>query len=212
MERKEHLSMEQLWPLLTSSGKLERDRGLEQMELQLKNDSQTVFHNQVLSKLSEFHQALNDTDTSWEAKLGFLQTAKVLFANLKQLEQSHGTFGEELVRISLNQLTDPEVRVRQAAGELLGQLCSTLGPQVYEASRERVLELIKSNLERSDEDQEDASSKLSSSPKDASAIFHDTAGWRNLETSMKALERMVEGCGDGFIPFLDQNLLDLVID
>ena len=28
-------------------------------------------------------------------------------------------------------------------------------------------------------------------------VFHDTAGWKNLETSMKCLQHMVEGCGKG---------------
>ena len=86
-----------------------------------------------------------------------------------------------MIHASLQSLVDPEVRVRQAAGELLGQLCSTLGPEVYEASQERVLDLIKTNLERSGSGEEgDASSRLSSSPKDSASIFHDTAGWRNL--------------------------------
>ena len=43
----------------------------------------------------------------------------------------------------------------------------------------------------------------------AEGIFHDTAGWRNLETSIKCLQCMVGGCGPAFQPFLDQGLLDL---
>ena len=38
----------------------------------------------------------------------------------------------------------------------------------------------------------------------ASQIFHDTAGWRNLETSMKALENMINGSASHFLPFIDQ--------
>lgn len=45
---------------------------------------------------------------------------------------------------------------------------------------------------------------------DAAQIFHDTAGWKNLETSMKALQSMIEGCGTNFQPFVDEDLLSLV--
>ncbi|KAG0724741.1 hypothetical protein GWK47_039991 [Chionoecetes opilio] len=43
---------------------------------------------------------------------------------------------------------------------------------------------------------------------DAAQIFHDTAGWRNLETSMKCLEHMITGTGHKFLPFINQDLLD----
>lgn len=39
---------------------------------------------------------------------------------------------------------------------------------------------------------------------DAAQIFHDTAGWRNLETSMKCLEHMIIGTGHKFLPFINQ--------
>ncbi|XP_069947030.1 uncharacterized protein [Cherax quadricarinatus] len=45
---------------------------------------------------------------------------------------------------------------------------------------------------------------------DAAQIFHDTAGWRNLETSMKCLEHMIAGSGANFLPYIDQDLLDLI--
>ena len=41
---------------------------------------------------------------------------------------------------------------------------------------------------------------------DAAQIFHDTAGWRNLETSMKCLEHMITGTGHKFLPFINQVL------
>ncbi|KAB7504067.1 hypothetical protein Anas_09508 [Armadillidium nasatum] len=44
----------------------------------------------------------------------------------------------------------------------------------------------------------------------AAQIFHDTAGWRNLETSMKCLEYIIKGCGDKFIPFIDGELLEVI--
>lgn len=142
---------------------------------------------------------------SWETKLGYLQSGTVVMASADT--DSLKDFGIKLMDQSLLLLTDDEVRVRQASGELLGQLCKTFGTEVFELARQRVIDLIKVNLERSNEGV-DASSRIM---KGSEAIFHDTAGWRNLETSMKALEHMVEGCGDSFRPFLDQNLLHLIM-
>ena len=41
-------------------------------------------------------------------------------------------------------------------------------------------------------------------------IFHETAGWRHLETSMKCLQSVVNGCGSAFKENIDTNLLDLI--
>ena len=51
---------------------------------------------------------------------------------------------------ALTLLADEEVRVRQAAGELLGAFCQKFGPRVYEECQAHVFELIKTNLDRSD--------------------------------------------------------------
>ena len=41
--------------------------------------------------------------------------------------------------------------MRDSAGQLLGSMCGRLGTAVYEEVRAPVLELIRSNLERSEE-------------------------------------------------------------
>merc|ERR1711963_468024 len=41
-------------------------------------------------------------------------------------------------------------------------------------------------------------------------IFHESAGWRNLETAVKCIQAMIDGCGDNFWPYIDQDLLDLI--
>lgn len=40
--------------------------------------------------------------------------------------------------------------------------------------------------------------------------FYDTAGWQNLETSLKALQFMIEGCGNDFQVYINEELLGLV--
>ncbi len=55
-----------------------------------------------------------------------------------------------VISVALTLLADEEVRVRQAAGELLGAFCQKFGPRVYEQCQAHVFDLIKTNLDRSD--------------------------------------------------------------
>lgn len=106
----------------------------------------------------------------------------------------------------LSLLSDPEVRVRMAAGEVLGTLCKAVGTEVYESAKDHVLSLIRQNRERQDEVKDhEVKAKLS-----AEAVFHDTAGWKNLESSMKCLQAMTDGCGDRFREYVDKDLIELV--
>lgn len=43
-----------------------------------------------------------------------------------------------------------------------------------------------------------------------SSIYHDTAGWKTLETDMRALQRAIEACKTSFAPHAKHELLDLV--
>ena len=44
----------------------------------------------------------------------------------------------------------------------------------------------------------------------AQKIFHETAGWRHLETSMKCLQSIIHGCGQSFGENIDSDLLELI--
>lgn len=46
---------------------------------------------------------------------------------------------------------------------------------------------------------------------DLSQSFYDTAGWKNLETSLKALQYMIEGCGSHFHSFMDEELIAIIL-
>jgi hypothetical protein len=110
-------------------------------------------------------------------------------------------------------------------GEVLGILCGKIGPAVYQECKEYVLRLIQSNLERqvahddgSKHEQletERLMEKLAGPSQrrnsaEAAQIFHDTAGWKNLETSLKCLQAMIDGCGASFQLFVDDELLRLI--
>ena len=74
--------------------------------------------------------------------------------------------------------------------------------------------MIKTNLEREENGSINDKSLSDSSTNQNNAstkqIFHETAGWRHLETSMKCLQSVVNGCGSAFKENIDSDLLDLI--
>ncbi|XP_071164390.1 uncharacterized protein [Mytilus edulis] len=203
---------------LCSSLKLERDRGYQNFVAHLQSlDEEGIYNLQFdLSKL------LNDNELSWESKHGGLMGAKAVLENGNVSDD----FEIEIKRKCMDHLDDNEFRVRIAAGEVLGALCKKIGPEIYGDVKDQILNGIRSNLERemptgdehqNDDDVEKLVEKLSSSPGgekrinvDAAQIFHDTAGWKSLETWMKCLECVVHSCGHLFNKYVDQELLDLI--
>ncbi|CAH1792996.1 unnamed protein product [Owenia fusiformis] len=181
---------------------------------------------------------VSDISLPWETKHGGLMGSKCLLDHSRNL--FHSDFSGVIQDHALELLADEEFRVRIAAGEVMGALCKKGGPDVYAENRDAILEGIQTNLERQpltevlqQEDAEKLYEKLSSSPRssgavsprmfnsgspfgsrrgsaNASQIFHDTAGWKNLETWMKCFQCVVEGCGPLFNPYIDQTLLDLI--
>ncbi|XP_023717328.1 uncharacterized protein LOC111869790 isoform X2 [Cryptotermes secundus] len=168
----------------------------------------------------------SDSETSWETKHGCLLGAKALIPYLNLDDEHEADFVHRIKAIAEKFLTDIEVRVRMAAGEVLGVLCGKIGPAVYQDCKEYVLRLIQSNLERQVTHDDDGSKheqleteklmeKLAGPSQrrnsaEAAQIFHDTAGWKNLETSLKCLQAMIDGCGANFQLFVDDELLELI--
>ena len=89
--------------------------------------------------------------------------------------------------------------------------------------QEIILELIKTHMDRDNlldeptkelgrnEEWASANQLVESTGNNSSKqIFHETAGWRNLETSMKCLQSIVQGCGYSFTERIDSDLLELI--
>ncbi|XP_023321414.1 uncharacterized protein LOC111696105 isoform X2 [Eurytemora carolleeae] len=124
------------------------------------------------------------TECTWEEKHGFLLGKKSL-VGLKKIRKDD-QFVEHCQVSAVKYLQDEEVRVRGAA-ENDGAV----------KEKEEVGKLF---------------DKLAGiTPRDAAQVFHDTAGWKNLETSMKCLQHMVEGCGKGFESEFSAELFNLLI-
>lgn len=205
---------------LCANQKLERDRAVVDLNVKIKSFSPELIQSLQKALLN----IISDCTSPWESKHGALLglRAIVLMSEPEVESQIH----LELRQAALKILTDQEVRVRQAAGELLGALCQQDGGATYSSCRSYILELVQSNLERQITDDEGSRSehentrqlmeKLSAGSRerrnsgDAAQIFHDTAGWRNLETNMKCLEHMIAGAAARFLPYIDQDLLDLI--
>ena len=185
-----------IWEDITGPNKLDRDRGCQHLSSLLKEnpDIKTTFNDLILSN------AFNP-ELPWQSKLGILAASTILCHD-----------NEDILKLApkaIEWLSDHEVRVRMSSGEFLGALCQALGPKVFEEYREKVYALINENLLREYESKPVNSGRRSPI---AEEIFHDTAGWRNLESSVKCLQAMINGCAEHFSPFIDQNLLDLIFD
>ncbi|XP_054710418.1 uncharacterized protein LOC129220102 [Uloborus diversus] len=208
--------------LLLSKRKLERDQGVSKLteHLEKANTSDIQHIQKSLIKI------LEDDESIWEAKHGSLLGVKVLIIKMKNMEfVDESIFLQNILKLSTAFLTHDEVRIRLAAGEVLGSMCFLKGPEIYGLTKDYVLQLITDNLERDSMDTDSAfveSNEDTSAEKirqgqrirrlssDASQIFHDTAGWKCLETSMKCLQSMVDGCGEHFKPYITDDFLDLL--
>ena len=188
-----------VWEQLTSTAKLERDRGEEQLDSMVQKREEVIpaFVDRILSQS-------RDKDSEWQIKLGILSAATILSRNCQN---------QDLIQLApkaIEWLSDDEVRVRIGSGEFLGALCKAFGPKVYEEYKDSVFALIGENIERScEKSMESIENSGRMSPR-SEEILHDTAGWRNLESSMKCLQSLVNGCGQNFRQYVDQNLLDLI--
>ncbi|KAG0725181.1 hypothetical protein GWK47_039084 [Chionoecetes opilio] len=199
---------------LSAGQKLERDRAVTDLNVKIKTYSPEL----VQSLHTALLDILTDSTSPWESKHGGLLGVRAMV--LTNPPDPESPMLGEIRQAALRLLTHQEVR------ESAGALCQQDGGATYTACCSVVLELVRSNLERQVTDDEASRSehestrllmeKLSAGTRerrnsgDAAQIFHDTAGWRNLETSMKCLEHMITGTGHKFLPFINQDLLDLI--
>lgn len=203
---------------LQSKQKLERDKGFLELNLVLKKQWREINFDSnpsLISLICDYCEEnslriLNDAfdNIPWETVLGTVSCIKCLAVN--------GCLKNETVQCVLTTaekcLQHDEVRVRLAFGDLLQELSKLEGIGIYNSCKELVLNLIQTNLERQIEvpeenDDPDSLRRASTSSVD---IFHETAGWRYLESSMKCLQCIIQGCGSAFNSSVNQQLLDLI--
>ncbi|KAK7788464.1 hypothetical protein R5R35_012208 [Gryllus longicercus] len=207
--------------LLCSSMKLDRDKGVSELQRLLPSCMDTERINAEFQLIN----LLSDSSSSWETKHGCLMGAKCIVPFVNLDDEHEEEFIQKIKCSSQRLLTDVEVRVRISAGEVLGALCAKCGTVIYQETKDYVLNLVRNNLDRQiGEDDASRQEKLETeklmeklagsaqrrNSAEAAQVFHDTAGWKNLETSLKCLQAMIDGCGTNFQPFVDEELLELV--
>ncbi|EFN56492.1 expressed protein [Chlorella variabilis] len=165
----------------------------------------------------------------WEQRLGGLRLARVVLQR-----KAEPAFAEDMLATCRLLLEDREVRVRWAVGELLRTLCQQLGIAAWEQVQGCILESIQRNFERDSTEPSgqlpDVGSEVEDSSESSTGDFlssllqqsyrveppgrgemrHGTEGWKCLETSFRALQHVMEGCGEAFRPYLDDSLRQLV--
>jgi len=114
-------------------------------------------------------------------------------------------------------LAHSEPRVREQAGVTLGALANVGDADIYAAHCSgAILAGIKENLERADDVvAPDLKDKLKrqlqpTKPLGVDEILHQSAGWKTLETSCKALLEVAKSMGERFAPHVTPELLGLI--
>ena len=185
---------------MCSSSKLERDRAEMLVEKAVEEGDSVLL--QSLADESAALEKVAVTELSWEEKLGYLKTGKCL-VKWRPAADSVQT----LLRLSLTWLAeDEEVRVKEAAGECVGALCSQHGLELYNKCVAPVLELTRSHLQRKIEpDKEEVAGGKLMDRKE----WKNLAAWKDLDICLSCLQRMLEGVGrqaEG-----DREILDLIL-
>lgn len=138
---------------------------------------------------------------AWEAKQGGLLAAAEAIRAWDR-PGFRAALLPELPRL----LQDGEYRVRKAVAAALQECCRRDGLSVYDALSGAVLGDIRGKFSRTGE----AAGETSEAPAAPPSFLPDTEGWRSLETSMGALEGMMQGCGAAFTPRIDGEMLGLL--
>ena len=102
---------EEVLKLLCSTAKLDRDKGVRELEKILEAPEQTT----LAWLASEIEIQLKNPQSAWESKHGGLMGAKCLLLSEKY-EDENASFAQNALSSSLQLLEDSESRVRLAAG------------------------------------------------------------------------------------------------
>lgn len=139
---------------LRSKLKLDRDRACDELSAHIQNgylSAERLGHliNELCSiivdpKASHEADVVGSTTGNWERRHGAL-SALVVIDRVASLSASVCV---TLFGPCLRALQDDEVRIRMAAGELLGRICRSLSGADVIRCRSRVMQLIRDHMER----------------------------------------------------------------
>ncbi|XP_064405972.1 uncharacterized protein LOC135351009 [Halichondria panicea] len=207
--------------LLSSKRRLDREKGLTALKTLLASSNLQPEDKEKIE--AHVLTLITSLVGPWEDRHGGLMATGLI------LESGVATssFSRQVTSSVPLLLEETESRVRIATGEVIGKLCEVCGVSVYRELEGILVTGVRVNLDRDREvvneqqtEMVGGDGRLSSPPAftegsrpsspSAAQIFHDTAGWKALETYMLALKHAVRGCGPSFQPFITSELLELI--
>ncbi|CAG0888062.1 unnamed protein product [Cyprideis torosa] len=190
---------------LCSSQKLERDRAETSLKAWLKQFSgRNLFRRSV--ELLKTEMEKNDAD-AWLSLHGSLLSVALILAECGSVDEENAdTDRDLLVSACLDCQTHPEVRVRLAAGQLLGSAAKALGAvQVHQLSWDPMTDHLRRYYEESMEAEAGWSNSGSSSETEGRPrtpnnweILQEHASVGRLDTGLRSMTELVNGCGKFF--------------
>lgn len=194
---------------LCANQRLKRERELLEVKKMIDNEDFTKkLIETILTRLSN----ISFEKDQWEAAAGLIS------ASVRLLDYCNEQQTSLLYDISLRHLDHQESRVRKESGELLTSCVLKLNQEEkLKSTYIKLVDLIKRDLKRdpSAEDlpeNEKVRQKIVEGQekrgKTSSEIFHESAGWRHLETSMAALKTLFGRNKNTGL--LNQDLFDLL--
>nr|VZI41487.1 unnamed protein product [Spirometra erinaceieuropaei] len=201
--------------LLCAPKKLERDRGEALLNAM-------TFTDEELKNMVDWILIKAENLPTWEDVFGAVTLSRILLQKVPDDSLGPLRLREEVVERMSEFDTHYEYRVRLAAAELMEVLCAKNGLPMFQNFLPTIKGGIEENLERdplctsqemeaSQKELDLATDRNPNLSKSSLTIFHDTAGWRNLETWMKCLEHCITGLGsDLFKDFRDPEILSLI--
>ncbi|TPP56797.1 Armadillo type fold, partial [Fasciola gigantica] len=201
--------------LLCAPKKLDREKGEER----LRDASLTP---RDLSFLCQWISDKLEGLSNWEETYGGLIAANIILQSISAEQLMELNLIPNLEAHVLECHDNYEFRVRIAAGQLMGTMCRREGLSMFRKFLPNVIHGVIENLERApDAPATETDSALRelivakdrdfNMSRSSLSIFHDTAGWKHLETWMKCLQQMVINLTpEDFIQIERSDILDLI--
>ncbi|CAH8474469.1 unnamed protein product [Heterobilharzia americana] len=194
-ESKEVSGLPSALELLCAPKKLDREKGEEHF----KNMSLTL---DEVKFVSSWIEEKLDGLSNWEDVYGGIVAAVILLRNIDYKLLVDIGLVNKLENQVIECHENYEFRVRIAAGQLMGSLVQHAGLPLFLRFLPAVIQGVTTNLERNIEptvseaefslrELDLAKERDVNLSRSSLSIFHDTAGWKNLETWMKCLQEMV---------------------
>ncbi|KAF1744361.1 hypothetical protein MXB_5001 [Myxobolus squamalis] len=187
--------------MLESDRKIERDKGIKLLEESLQLNQ--LFEFTTIIDL-EIEKLKESSEIDWKKTHALLSSLKIIISKASDL------FGiKKYIPWVVKQLEHAEFRVRLESGAVIEEMARFDSSKTHEATIQKILELIQINLKRQNEA---VAKETYFGINETEKLFHDTSGWKYLESSMKALQSLIKGCGITYVDLISLDDVDILIE